>query len=345
MNRRPTKKSGGLTLEGLSREVAEGRIAPLYLFIGEEQYLAERALRELCSTLDESLRVFNLSVLSVGADNGAGSKTTAAMAIDSANQMPMMSARRIVVVRDFDKIKEDEQELVLAYLNNPSPTTTVIFRATSVDKRRKLTTALMKACEVVTFDRLDEGRVLRWAEDYLKRLECRIEPAALRLLVGLTGTGLSRLANELEKVAAYANGSVIDSAAVQQLVPRAREHTSWELWDAIAARDRKRALRLMQRLLDNSDPLPILGSLASFYRRLLTGKELIERGASSEEVTKATGQWSKNFFSSLRQTPRAEFVRGLCRIAEVDNAIKNSEATPRLQMEYLIVDLTSSGGK
>jgi hypothetical protein len=82
VSRRPTKKSSGLTVDGFSREVAAGRIAPLYLFIGEEQYLAERALRELYNTLDESLRLFNLSVLSVGADNGAGSKTTAAMVID-----------------------------------------------------------------------------------------------------------------------------------------------------------------------------------------------------------------------------------------------------------------------
>jgi len=48
-------------------------------------------------------------------------QTTAAMVIDAANQMPMMSSRRIVVVREFDKIKEDEQELVLAYLQNPAP--------------------------------------------------------------------------------------------------------------------------------------------------------------------------------------------------------------------------------
>jgi len=341
VSRRPTKKSSGLTAENLSGEVAAGHIAPLYLFLGEEQYLVERALREICSTLDESLRPFNLSVLWIGADNGAGSKITAAMVIDAANQMPMMAARRIVVVRDFDKIKEDEQELVLAYLNNPSPTTTVVFRAITLDKRRKVSAALLKACEVVTFNRLDEGRAISWAQDYLKTLGRRIERGALRTLVGLTGTGLTRLANELDKLAVYSNGDIIDSEAVQQLVPRAREHAGWELWDAIAARDRKRALRLMQRMLDDSDPLPVLGALASFYRKLIVGKEVIERGGSKYDVSKATGQWSDNFVSSLRRTPLPVFVRGLCRIAEVDNSIKNSEATPRLLMEYLIVELTS----
>jgi DNA polymerase III subunit delta len=337
---RPKKKPGGLAFEELRLEIEGGRIEPLYLFVGEEQYLQGRALRLLHDTVDEALRVFNVSVLSIGSDNGTGSKTTAAMVIDAANQMPMMSPRRIVVVREFDKIKEDEQGLVLAYLKYPAPTTTMVFQAVSPDKRRKLTSALMKTCAVVTFDLLDEGRTKRWAEDRLKKSGCSIEPSALSLLIALVGTGLTRLVNELEKLAAYADGGAINSATVQELVPRAREHTSWELWDAINARDRKRALKLMERLLDDSDALPILGSLASLYRRLLTGKELVEGGASSQEITKATGQWSQTFLTRLRRASRAEIVKGLRRIAEVDNAIKNSEGTPRLQMQYLVAELT-----
>lgn len=340
MSGRPRKKSTGPGFEELRREVEGGRIQPLYLFVGEELYLQERALRLLYATVDEALRVFNVSTFSIGSDSGAGSKTTAAMVIDAANQMPMMSARRIVVVREFDKIREDDHELVLSYLKRPAPTTTMVFQAVSPDKRRKLTAALIKACAVVTFDLLDESRARRWAEDRLKVRGCSIEPGALRLLLGLTGTGLTRLANELDKLAAYADGGTVNIATVQELVPRAREHTSWELWDAINAPDRKRALTLMEHLLDDTDALPILGSLASLYRRLLTGKQLIEGGASRPEITKATGQWSDTFLARLRRSSRAEIVRGLRRIAEVDNAIKNSEGTPRLQMQYLIAELT-----
>lgn len=341
MSRRPKKKTG-LSFDELRREVKGGRVAPLYLFIGEEQYLHERGLRVLYETVDESLRAFNVSTFSIGNDTGTGtgSRTTAAMAIDAANQMPMMSARRIVVVRDFDKIKEDEQELVLAYLKSPSPTTTMVFQAASPDKRRKLTTALMKSCSIVTFDLLDEGRAKRWVDDHLKRRGCSIEAGALSLLIGLVGTGLTRLSNELDKLANYAETGAINISAVRELVPRAREHTSWELWDAINAGDRKRALNLMEHMLDDSDPLPILGSLAGLYRRLLIGKELAERGAPSQEIKTATAQWSQAFFTRLRRTSLEELAGGLRRIAQVDNAIKNSEGTPRLQMEYLIAELT-----
>src|SRR2546425_18567 len=49
---RPKKRTSGLTYDDLRREVKEGRIEPLYLFVGEEQYLHDRALRLLYDTVD-----------------------------------------------------------------------------------------------------------------------------------------------------------------------------------------------------------------------------------------------------------------------------------------------------
>src|SRR5215470_5454733 len=128
-SRRPKKTLDSLDYDKLRRQVKEGRIDPLYLFVGEEQYLQERALRTLYESVDESSRVFNVAALTIGSDNGSGSRVTAATVVDIANQWPMMAARRVVVVRDFDKIKEDEYELVLNYLKQPSPTSTVVFQA------------------------------------------------------------------------------------------------------------------------------------------------------------------------------------------------------------------------
>jgi DNA polymerase III subunit delta len=337
------KKLDGLSFEEFRRSIKEGHAEPLYLFAGDEQYLQERALRLLSKTVDEAGRVFNVSVFSIG-DGSAGGRVTAWTAIETANQLPMMSARRVVVVRDFDKIKDDETELVLGYLKKPSPTSTVVFQAVSLDQRRKLTSALMKTCTVVAFERLNEQQASRWAEEFLKRRGCRIEPNALGHLIGLVGTRLNRLSNELEKLATYAGGGFINNAVVEELVPRAREHTSWELWDAIIERNRSRAIKVMERLLeDGGEPLVILGALAGLYRRMLSAKELMTRRAPTEEVNKATGRYGRNaevFNARVLRTPREEIAHGLRRIAEVDNAIKNSEATPRLQMQYLIAELT-----
>ena len=345
MSRGPKKKLEGISYEEFRRQVKSGHIESLYLFVGEEEYHQERALALLKNSIDEGMRLFNVSSFTIG-ESIAGVKTTTARAIDNANQLPMMAARRLTVIRDFDKVKEDELELVLGYLKTPSPTTTVVFRATSLDQRRKITTALMKSCTLVTFDRLTDAQATRYAEEFLRRRGCRIEPAALGRLISLLGTGMARLVNELEKLAAYAEGGFINDSVIQELVPRVREHSGFELWDAILDRDRKRAQRLAKRLLDDkTEPVLLVGSLAGLYRRLLMAKELIARRAPFEEIARATGQYggrAKVWNEKIARIKREDLVRGLQRIAEVDLAIKSSEATPRLQLEFLIAELTGA---
>lgn len=343
MSRSPKKKIDGISWESFRKQIKSGQIENLYLFVGEEDYLQGRAALLLKNTLDEAMRLFNFTSFTIG-ESVAGVRTTTAMAIDNANQLPMMSARRITVIRDFDKVKEDELEMVFDYLKQPLPTTTLVFRAASLDQRRKITAALLKACTVVNFDRLTEDQAKRYAEGFLRQRNCRIDSQALQHLINLLGTGMARLVSELEKLAAYAEGGFINDAAIAELVPRIREHTGFELWDAVLDRDRKRALRTIKRMLDDrAEPVMLVGSLGGLFRRFLTAKELIARRASFEEVAKATGQYgarAKLWHEKIARMKREDIVQGLRRIAEVDLAIKSSAATPRLQLEFLIAELT-----
>ncbi|HLG16120.1 MAG TPA: DNA polymerase III subunit delta [Blastocatellia bacterium] len=344
MSRRPKKRLGGLDFQEFRRQVKQGQVEPLYLFAGAEQYYQETALQTLFATLDEAGRMFNnISTFRIDEVGASGVRVTAAAAIDAANQLPMMSARRIVVIRDFDKTKEGELDIILNYLKRPSPTSTVVFQAASLDQRRKLTGALLNACTVVTFDFLDEHEAARRARDFLKRRGCTIEDRTLEKLLGLVGTRLSRLVNELEKLATYTGEGMITLDAVERLVPRAREHSGLELWDAIVEGDPQRAIRLTHRLLDDGEePVVLIGSLGGLYRRMLAGKELIARKAPQQELMKATAHYGPRLAAMTRhlaRTSRGEIIRGLHRIAEVDNAIKNAEAPAWLQVEYLVAEL------
>lgn len=346
MSKKPGKKESGLSFKQFHRQVKEGKINPLYLFIGDEDYLHRLALEALYESVDPSTREFNVAAFVMAGDSGGtgAGKSSAAAAIDMANMMPMMSPRRIVVVHDFEKISERELDLVQEYLKRPADTTTLVFKAPSLDQRRKITTALLKTCTLVSLDQPSEREAAQFAEDYLKGRGGRIDPAALGALVGLVGTSMTRLASEMDKLITYSGGGQINIGMVEALVPRVKGHTNWELWEAIVTRDRKKALRLIARLLDDGEePVVIIGVLGSLYRRMLLGKELIARGAPSQDVMKATGQYgdrASRFNARLRTTSRDEIVRAINRIARADDELKNSVGTPRMQVEYLVLELT-----
>jgi DNA polymerase-3 subunit delta len=196
----------------------------------------------------------------------------------------------------------------------------------------------------VSFEHPSEAQAAGWAEDYLKRRGCKIEPKALNSLIARVGADMMRLASELDKLSAYAAGGKIGLEAVEELVPRVREHSNFELWDALIEKDAKRAVKLANRLLnDGSEPVMIVGALAGLYRRMLIAKDLLARNAGAQEISRATGQYGPRgatFNKQVGRLRREEIARAITRIAEVDNAIKSSEGAPRLQIEYLIAELT-----
>lgn len=346
MSKRPRKSLDGLTYEEFRKQVKQGRVESLYLFVGEEEYLHSRALKALYGTVDESTRAFNIALYSIGESVGgsSGARITAASVIDAANQMPMIAARRIVVVRDFEKIKDNDLEAVLGYLKRPAPSATMVFSTQALDQRRKISDALCKACTVVLMDHPPEAQIARWAEEYLKYLGCRIDKQALNELISLVGDSMNRMACEMDKLAAYSKAGMVDSNAVKELVPRAREHSNFELWDALIGRDQRRAMRLIGRLLDDGgEPVMIVGVLAGLYRRMLLAKDMLAQRVSTQDISKATGQYGQRgavFNAKVGRLSREEIAWGLRRIAAADNAIKGAMATPRLQIEYLVAELT-----
>jgi DNA polymerase-3 subunit delta len=333
------------------RRLQSGQIAPLYLFEGSEKYLRDQAVKKLLdAAVDESARDFNFDTISVVQGN-----LDDALAL--ARQFPMISQRRMVVVTGFEAISDDKQlEALKDYLRAPAETTALVFVSDALDNRRNIATMLRKTCQVVSFDPMDEREAApRWISDYVSRAGCFIEPQAAAYLVGMVGVDLTRLSNELDKLINYAGEKGrIGKPEIDLMVLNSREHSNFELTDAILDGDRRRALSLLDRIYANASERPetlslmILGAIASNYRKMLAAKELMRKNAPNSEVAKAVGMPPfavTRLNERVRKIDVERIMRGIARIAETDLALKTSLATPRLQIEVLICELCPSEAK
>lgn len=334
---RSRSRTQGLAPSDLEKAVEAGRIDPIYLFLGPEQYLRRQAIDLLTSTVDEAFRAFNVDAFSAAEHD-------LETIFDVARQMPMMSPRRLVVIRDADAIREGSQDALERYLKDPVDSAAVVFVADALDQRRKASAALMKACTTISFAALSEADAARWVEKRVSQLGSRIDRAAIGAVVDLAGSELTRLSVEVDKLVSHAGTGAIDVAGVRTLVTRSREHQVWDLTDAILAGDRARAIRVVVRQLDaGEEPLGLLGMLASTYRKMLIAKELISRKAPAAEVQAAVKlpPWKMSEFNTqVRRVTAEKIVHGIRRMDEVDSAIKSSVGTPRLQLEILVCELT-----
>lgn len=328
-----------------NRKLQSGKIAPLYLFEGSEKYLRDQALKKLLdAAVDESVRDFNFAAISVAQGNLDD-------ALAMARQFPMISARRMVVVTGFEAVSDDKQlDALKDYLRAPAETTALVFVSDALDNRRNIATMLRKTCEVVSFDPMDEREAApQWIRDYVTRAGAFIEPQAASYLVGMVGVDLRLVSNELDKLINYVGEKGrIGKPEIDEMVLNSREHSNFELTDAILDGDRRRALNLLDRIYANASESPqslslmILGAIASNYRKMLAAKELMRQNAPNSEVAKAVGMPPfavTRLNERVRKMDTDRILRGIRRIAETDVALKTSLATPRLQLEVLICEL------
>jgi DNA polymerase-3 subunit delta len=326
------------TRADLQRALKQDQVEPLYLLLGCEGYLRDEAAREITdAALRETLlREFNETTFSLL--SGA-----AQSAIAAAEQLPMMSSRRVVQIKDFGKVREGDEEVLIRYLKNPAPSSVVIFNAADLDKRRGLTKALLDHCLVVDFPALKDGEAMKWIKARMKELKITAEDEALSDLLMLVGTDVQTLQSELDKLASAAGESKrITLAMVEDLIGRSRELSNFELGDQLMSRNRKAAMETLHRLLEGgAEPIMLIGVLASNFHKLALAKDALSRGSTADVFKAVSMPFFKRdaFINALRRSDADRIAHGLRLIAAADLAIKTSQATPRQQVELLVCEL------
>src|SRR6266516_6448794 len=127
-----------LSLRDLAQSLKKGQIEPVYFLFGPETYLRDAAARLIADEAMRGtlLREFNDSTFNLTSDDARD-------AIAAAEQLPMMSQRRVVRIKNLGKLKEAGEEVLLNYVNRPVDTSVVIFITEEIDKRKKLAKVLM----------------------------------------------------------------------------------------------------------------------------------------------------------------------------------------------------------
>ena len=322
----------------LQQSLKQGKIEPVYFLFGPEAYLRDQAEDDIANAaLSETLlREFNDSSFSLN-KGGAGG------AIAAAEQLPMMSPRRVVRIRDLARLKEADEEILADYLQRPVETSVVIFNSDDLDKRKKLTKKLM-AGAAFEFPPLNNTELANWARAHLSTLKTDVTKPVLDHLVEMVGPNVRTLSNELNKLAAAALPSgVITADLVEDLVGRSRELMNWQLTDQMLARNRAGALRTVKHLLDDgAPPVMLIGLIASSYRRMALAHALLSKGAPPKDIFRQVPMppfRQASYLQMLNRIDERRLAKDIVRIGAADLGIKTSKATPRMQVELLVTEL------
>jgi DNA polymerase-3 subunit delta len=135
----------------LRKQIASGETGPLYALVGGDDMEKSAVAAEFAAMVDEGLRAFNVERM-------YGGETKVSDLADSANTLPMMVPRRVVIVLEAEKLfipkreskaSDEELQRLEEFLQAPPETTTIVFVCGALDMRRRVVKRLVSQAQVV----------------------------------------------------------------------------------------------------------------------------------------------------------------------------------------------------
>jgi DNA polymerase-3 subunit delta len=328
----------GLTSPELFASLERGAVAPVYLLYGEEDFLAGEALDAILhASLEEGDRTFNLDVL-------AGGETDGRDIVARASSFPMVGGRRVVVVRDADKLSLHDCELLAVYAGKPSPSTCLILIAGKPDMRKKPFATIKRSGWALECKRLYENQIPAWIAEAVRKGGHRIEAEAAKLLAAYIGTSLREIMSELDKLYIYiGRRKEITTGDVSALVGISKEFTPFELQKVVGRRETARAITILEEILEGGGGAPlVIATMTNYFLTLWKLHDLRRRGVTQDDQAaqaRVHPRFLREYNEALGFQPPAACERALLLLAEADEQSKSGVYNARQVMESLIVRL------
>lgn len=253
--------------KSIIQEIKNKHFKPIYLLHGEEPYYIDLISRAIiANALEEHERDFNQSVF-------YGSDSEVLSIISEAKGYPMMAERRLVVIREAQDLKDFE--ILEKYCAKPELSTVLVimYKGKKFDSRKKIFKEISKNGLVFSSDKLKDYQLVDWINNYLKTTDFSITPKATSLLADYLGNDLSKIINELDKLALLLQkGTTINEVHIDENIGISKDYNVFELTNAIAVRDVNKAFTIVNYFEHNpkaGELVVIIPSIFNFFFKLM----------------------------------------------------------------------------
>jgi|GEM_PF-3246029 len=354
--RKRAKKS--LTADKLLQALKEGKLDPVYYFYASDSpprgldksksspyndYLLDKVMDKIRQmVVDGNTKDFNYGMFIAG-------DTPLANAIDIAMTYPMMREKRLVIVKDAQELKSEDWKAAFSYLENPSPTTCLIFLGVHFPTQNKggkdAKQAILNHATCTRFAQFSNPReVAPYVKAELKARRMKMHPRAESMMLELVGCDLNEIIQSLEKLELFtADKDIIDINDIEKCVAKTRIEDIWGFQDGLAERKLGKALPALNRLLENSkqsDEIQLVGALIRLYTDLFNLRKKLDTGISPGRLKQETpgNPWAiEKKIKQASQTNSRALVKALNDLHKLDLAIRSSRVSNQTHFERFVM--------
>jgi DNA polymerase III delta subunit len=329
----------------------KGSLSAAYFHRGSDRFLHEECRQAVRAAVPEESRAWCLTEIEFE-PGGLERELQAAL------QIPMLGGHSFFLISDTDDFKhagDEDAKALAAYLENPSPSATVIFSAVEPDRRRKFIQLLEKKTTVVEMRALSVRQAAAWAKEFLHRAGVEIDAElageiASKFLPGSSsrdtspqGVNLLWMRTELEKLTTSMEGKQrLEPSDLQLIATFQEEHDIGKMLRAIAERQCGDALGFLRSLVASkvAETL-LLWCIGDLFRQALKSTGPGGYGGGWKRQSNPDATWEIAPVARRRYS-HEELLNALTLVHQADLGIKSSWKDSTILIEFLIWRITAA---
>ncbi len=234
------------------------------LLYGDAELLKDGLMQSFKKTI-EGMEDFALEVFWMTELKG---KDAHKVVFDSLLSLPMLSDKRVVILRNFDITRSTERK-ILSGLNEFAFPDSAIFvvESSKLDMRHKESKQISKMFRTVELATPNEKEMSEWITYFARRAGKRITISAVRELISLAGISLSTIREEINKMANYVDENTIQVSHIREVAAQSRSAHIFQFANAVQMLDLTKAMKLAMELMDFGEQHSVI---LSWMNRSLT---------------------------------------------------------------------------
>ncbi len=284
------------TYNQIIKNLSEDKFSKIYLLMGEETFF----IKKICqffenNFIEDQNKSFNQEIF-------YGRDISIENIISSCKSFPMMSDKKLVIIKEaqeldiFKRNNDKKNELLINYLSNVNPSTTLIFclNNKTLDKRGKLFKSFNESSCILDSSSKDnkiyDNQLPKWIESEVNKKKYSISNDALLILTENIGNDLEKIDNALNKIYSNIESKNISKDDILNLVGINREYNLFEFQDSLIDRNSLKCGKIMNYFTSNEKKFPIqqlIIYMYGFYSKLLVvkSKNLSNPDTISSEIS------------------------------------------------------------
>ncbi|MEP6746485.1 MAG: DNA polymerase III subunit delta [Bacteroidota bacterium] len=270
-----------MSVEKILNDWKKKTFKPVYWLEGEEGYYIDQVMSYAeHHILSEAEAGFNLTVF-------YGKDAAWADVVNACMRYPMFSERQVVLLKEGQQMRDIDK--LENYIANPLASTVFVvsFKEKKVDGRSKLAKILKDKCELLSTKKMFENQLPEWVNNLAESKGYSLSRKALMLIVEHIGNDLSRINNEIEKLAVnLGTRKAITEDDIEKYIGVSKEYNVFELQDALAKKDLARAIRIIGYFESNPKAAPIQLILPAIYNYFAKVFSIFGMNDKSENAVK-----------------------------------------------------------